>query len=747
MNMATILQQPDQYSFAGNIKTIIVTSALKIVFRLMKNGDTLFESTYSPDLNGRIEIDIRKSVQDSMSSQLPSEGDITTKAFDAFSFSIDSGADELFYAFSGGVDANITASWFTQNFLTWQPQVIYTSWVQAQYLSYIALQAGVAKVKGYFSDGTDETISLGVITSGMMNILNVQYSSIAAKLTKQPQYIDVWIENGSNLRLSYIQRVVLRNTTPNDDFFIFQNTLGGWDSICFDGLLKNESASDVKTFTQEEYTSEYQVDISEKYSKNTGFFKSESHRIWAQEFFKTTERYFLSHRDIYEKIAVSASTINAQRKTPSSYSFTFSLSKSTKFLNLPRTETPDIPLEIIDPAGTLFFLAPRLDEFTTASTDDDALLFPVQTPFVQSWKKITWGTIWNFLYDKILASAIGLATHVHDNFSVLGKLSESDGKLNYDGKEIVSTNVGVTLGSTSDKAFRGDYGFELYNAKPKGASALTSGLYILTDIPVTDDNSVLLTIAGTGLGGLNTFNMLCQARGSTNGLIANHLKAIAMGEKLSVYIFTKTVESIGYIAYWIKPLTVSASYLVFSTLKVTANDAQKNRIKTIQDIALPTEGVSNQYIYRNITDAVLDLGNISNSSLGTLINAATAKTVIVDADMFALMDSEANNVIKKFSWASFKARLKVYFDTVYSLANHSHSGYALSDHTHSGYAASTHTHSAATNSADGFMTSTDKAKLDGATAVATADTVMKRDANGKTSVSAIIINGIELTIE
>lgn len=44
-------------------------------------------------------------------------------------------------------------------------------------------------------------------------------------------------------------------------------------------------------------------------------------------------------------------------------------------------------------------------------------------------------------------------------------------------------------------------------------------------------------------------------------------------------------------------------------------------------------------------------------SIGAVINGATAKTTPVDADMFALMDSEASNVVKKFSWANLKSKL------------------------------------------------------------------------------------------
>ena len=53
-------------------------------------------------------------------------------------------------------------------------------------------------------------------------------------------------------------------------------------------------------------------------------------------------------------------------------------------------------------------------------------------------------------------------------------------------------------------------------------------------------------------------------------------------------------------------------------------------------------------------------------------------------------------------------------DGSYAAANHNHDGsYAAKTHTHSEYASSTHTHSAATTSAAGFMSATDKSKLDG----------------------------------
>lgn len=53
------------------------------------------------------------------------------------------------------------------------------------------------------------------------------------------------------------------------------------------------------------------------------------------------------------------------------------------------------------------------------------------------------------------------------------------------------------------------------------------------------------------------------------------------------------------------------------------------------------------------------------TSIGALINSATAKTTPADNDMVGLMDSAASNILKKLSWANIKSTLKTYFDSYY----------------------------------------------------------------------------------
>ena len=61
---------------------------------------------------------------------------------------------------------------------------------------------------------------------------------------------------------------------------------------------------------------------------------------------------------------------------------------------------------------------------------------------------------------------------------------------------------------------------------------------------------------------------------------------------------------------------------------------------------------------------------LTEDNLAPTIHAATAKTTLVSADEFAIVDSESSNGPKKALWSSIKATLKTYFDTLYAAISH-----------------------------------------------------------------------------
>ena len=70
---------------------------------------------------------------------------------------------------------------------------------------------------------------------------------------------------------------------------------------------------------------------------------------------------------------------------------------------------------------------------------------------------------------------------------------------------------------------------------------------------------------------------------------------------------------------------------------------------------------------------------LTAANLGSLLNGFTSKTTPVDADSILISDSEATNTGKKLTWASLKATLKTYFDTLYTNATYVDDRYIFSN--------------------------------------------------------------------
>ena len=68
----------------------------------------------------------------------------------------------------------------------------------------------------------------------------------------------------------------------------------------------------------------------------------------------------------------------------------------------------------------------------------------------------------------------------------------------------------------------------------------------------------------------------------------------------------------------------------------------------------------------NIENGIDGLDTLVAEGGVSIIHAATSKTPPVDADELPLVDSNASFGLKKLTWASIKATIKTYFDTLYN---------------------------------------------------------------------------------
>ena len=182
---------------------------------------------------------------------------------------------------------------------------------------------------------------------------------------------------------------------------------------------------------------------------------------------------------------------------------------------------------------------------------------------------------------------------------------------------------------------------------------------------------------------------------------------------------------------YIKPyLAFSVKYMFYNQLLTEtqqfaiSNEQREDAIREIQEICTIKLGLLQEYLSENIFAApsvttVTRISGFNINSADRVSNAASSVTVVTgvlgQASTDTLSEEDSFNFIKytasalrRLTWASFRAALRTYFNTLYAAITHNHDGaYAIASHNHdaaysplshahdSNYAALNHTHDSA----------------------------------------------------
>lgn len=776
--MATLLSYPDTLSLASNLKKFSIAASDPISFKLYQSEELLLDETYTPNASGRIEIDVREIVKSQLSFIVPVSDSFQQPALFKSFRAVINASEVSFVAIRSGVEnfTDTAVNFLAANWLTWQPQTKRVSYYQPEWLTYYAPVACSIKVKFYLKDGTSQVMTRANQVADTCYSYNMMYSFIMSQQASACYgYYDVYVEDMAGTRLSYIQRYVYKKSTIEDEIYLFENSLGGLDTVVFNGALSFAPELEHTEGLYDDNSQQLETSFTRKYQQVTGnLSKVECSWIW--DMFLSVSAYKLQSGTLRKITIIESAQERTSIEPMVSFPFTYRMSVDHGLQNVPRTmgTLPD-NLEISTPEQ-LFFLAPRLIEFESASLED-SLLFPVQTSFAAIWKKLSWWAIWNFLYEKVLSSAIGLMAHVHDNLSVINKLSESAGKLQYNGSEIGVGGIGgLTLGETSATAYRGDRGDQMYKERKKSTLPNVYGTLILTDIPALEEHYISIKIAGIGLGGLLPFSMIAQARTSTTGFVTNHFKAIACGQKLNLYAFRIIPEdkdsNSHVIGFWISPVQNSTNlnpFVLFNELTVISDGTIINHISSISDSPIPSsdESYADGYNYRDVSGAVKELDTVDLSNYYTKSISDSRYPILYGGKILAdNLPSYVDDVIEGIyvnpttftvSGSAITPETGKIYVSIDTNVNYRWSGSAfvgISSSLALGETAATayrgdrgkiaYDHSQNENV---HVTPEIKSLLENATSAATANTLVKRDNYGKSAFAAIVINGIELTVE
>ena len=394
----TIIQLPDTYNFSGTIRDIVVDATEKLDFTLSSNGVTIVSETYYPSSDNRITINLRDILEDIIEPVLY---EVAETVIPQYTYQIGETTGS-FYCIAGGIDAEVSVESYLQgNFLTWQPQTRVTLYHIPHYLRYVSVVESICKVKAFFSDGTSQVAVLKTFSAKSINTVNVTFGTIRGMFESQPTYFDVWVENLEGEMLTWIQRYMLTDfLTGVNDYFIFANSLGGFDTIRFSGDKEETNKLDSVNAVFDDETKEYDIDRTRSWKKYTGYITDERIRMWVLDFFNSPCRYHLTDSGLLKRIYISDHKLESTIGDAVGYEFTYVYSIQSRYINIARTTTPPL-LEITDPKSEIFFLAPKLNQFELAKIESETdYLFPVQSPMAGKWLAISLKTILDFVSSK-----------------------------------------------------------------------------------------------------------------------------------------------------------------------------------------------------------------------------------------------------------------------------------------------------------------------------------------------------------
>lgn len=341
--------------FSCNMADILADTGEDVSCRIVIHSDTSPSTAfrlYAIDSN--IRLCISEIIRNYSKSYTPHITDVAKVVYplDRVSIQIRNEADKLsawsysIYAIFGGYDKLKISNeyeFIQHNFLTWRPQICYTSPGVKEQLSFVICNEGPDELVTYPATShrkifakiyfrTHQAVVFGLeVADQDLTLYRVDCSydriaTIAGILQIDDEVVAYDIYGGIDEKTddSVVinpQRFVVRPRSSSHTHFFFQNTLGGFDTITATGEVVSSAKGDVQTSMVRRKETEVHNAYVKSWEVNTGYIvTAQEENLW-HEFLRSTNRYILLENGTYRKIIVEE--YKAERATMEADSFTF----------------------------------------------------------------------------------------------------------------------------------------------------------------------------------------------------------------------------------------------------------------------------------------------------------------------------------------------------------------------------------------------------------------------------------------
>lgn len=372
----------------GNLQPVVVEtdeSVLTAVISISAGSSSLanIPLSYTP-AGGRVSIDLQDILRPYFSfEQVPAGDRFIWQTRMLLSVSVrfmQETSAGLVLSVLRGAATGITGGleeWCRANPLTWQSRRKYVLGPQPEYLTLYLKRSDTVSFSIYTRKGAGPTKavsgqSVQVQQTGVytFDVSPAAMSAIAAiEEGAHIAYYDVETAGGAKM-----QYVLDLPRSEDERWFLWENSLGGIDTMRMFGDESVVLASEDKTIARKDATTTYDVESPRTWRQDTGTL-SLRERTWLLDFFRSPNRYVFRGGVLYPIVLTEAGGEGLTSDSVSNYTFTYRLSDDKGGLNVSLlNDTP--PSLVLPPVAPSDFLLPPHPSNLEPLSPGEGVLFP-----------------------------------------------------------------------------------------------------------------------------------------------------------------------------------------------------------------------------------------------------------------------------------------------------------------------------------------------------------------------------------
>lgn len=369
------IQKPDTLTFAATMPDFIVSGvqgSAKVT--LKKGSEDLLSETMFKSERGLV-IDVKKVVNDSLRVKVPNEVCFyQNEAMGYFTLTVESDGQVLEYSFNairGGYEGFSIPSTYNaiEVLYSFQPATKVITTESPEWLTFFCTSMSTLRLRFRYYNSVGNLIEYALLpspvtTAGDSGLYSIGCSYENARgYLPPPGVIDfafydvdmVSVSDDNITPVTPTQRFLITQATNAHKYYLFENTLGGIDTlICTGDLTRRISMSSDITMSDEIKDDSSNIH-SLSFEQSVGIFSSEIELMWFRDFVLSSQRYEVENDSLY-KIIIEDTDTEISLANADIVSFTFRRATEDKYSGFIRQRL-ELPTGLIfdGPDDTDFF--------------------------------------------------------------------------------------------------------------------------------------------------------------------------------------------------------------------------------------------------------------------------------------------------------------------------------------------------------------------------------------------------------